>query len=648
MIEQNLIATFGGLDAFKRPPSKRTLKPRRNKTVFGPPPPPPPPPSGHFHAEHIRDDPTLGFVHAPPNPNRTFQVHQPAQSDSVGLTASITVDPSGIVTEAPEPFTWTIDQPWLAVSTQGQTALGWTISEITSHLPPDPSTITPLTPSKSNPEAAQTGLLIYCGLDATTTGQLAPILSSQFTPSTHLIYNFEKSLLAPTMDMMLYGIQVDAGLRLQTISELEEETKKNTYNLWQTVAQIGFQGKFSIASNDDLQDFLYGYLGITPVKTFTKGEEKISVGAPALKKIREANPSLEPFIDLILHTKDTQKLTSTLKMHLRRGRFHTSFNFATETGRWSSSKGVFGDGSNAQNLDPRFRRILIADPGQIFVYVDLSSAESVCVAYLADDLAYIKATTESDIHTYVAQLCNPELPWPSDPAEALIFAETTKLDNVDLRSLAKKGGHGSNYLGQPPTIAQHLKISTPVAEDFQISYFGAFPGIPRWHSEVIEALSRAYPAIPTLMTPFGRERQFFGRPDDPATHREAVANLPQSMTADSLNLGLLRVWQRLKSHGVQLLAQVHDAVLAQVPITKAAQLVPAIVETLQVEVPVRGRVMKIRADAEVGYNWGKHHPESNPAGMQKFDLTRIPEPPAALPRQPLTTISIPNLKELMR
>jgi DNA polymerase I-like protein with 3'-5' exonuclease and polymerase domains len=64
----------------------------------------------------------------------------------------------------------------------------------------------------------------------------------------------------------------------------------------------------------------------------------------------------------------------------------------------------------------------------------------------------------------------------------------------------------------------------------------------------------------------GRRRQFYGRTGDEATIREAVAFEPQSVIADTLNQAMLRLWRKGPAiGGIQLLAQIHDAILLQVP-----------------------------------------------------------------------------------
>jgi len=170
----------------------------------------------------------------------------------------------------------------------------------------------------------------------------------------------------------------------------------------------------------------------------------------------------------------------------------------------------------------------------------------------------------------------------------------------------------SNYLGTPFTMARHLKVIVKLMEDFQRSYFGAFPCIPKWHLWTAEQLQ----TIQLLETPFGRRRHFFGRPNDDTTLREAIAYVPQSSTADRMNLGLWRIWKYLGDR-VQLLAQVHDAVYFQYRPADEAEIIPEALRLIEVELINGRRKFVIPGEAKVGWNWGNWS-ENNPDGLRKY------------------------------
>lgn len=193
--------------------------------------------------------------------------------------------------------------------------------------------------------------------------------------------------------------------------------------------------------------------------------------------------------------------------------------------------------------------------------------------------------------------------------------------------MAKKLGHGSNYGGTAFTMGRHAKIPTEMAQAFQDRYFKAFPSIPRWHRYIAQQLQTKR----QLTTPFGRTRQFFGRPTDDTTLREAIAFVPQSSTGDRMNLGLWRIWERLP--GVELLAQVHDAVYFQTPCggdLKAT--LEAALALIDIPLTHKGRKFTVPGEAKVGFNWGSFHPTKNPQGLCKWTGSdnRLPSEPDPL------------------
>jgi DNA polymerase-1 len=288
------------------------------------------------------------------------------------------------------------------------------------------------------------------------------------------------------------------------------------------------------------------------------------------------------------------------------GRFRTSFNVgATETGRWSSSKSVWGSGLNQQNVTPRVRRIFMADANHILVNVDLSQAESFVVAYKSKDPAYIAACESGDLHTTVARMMWPDkLPWTGELKADKKLAGQKFYREFSYRDMAKRGGHGTNYRGSAFQMARHLKITERVMEDFQSLYFGTFPGISAWHDQVAQQI-QTYGCI---VTAFGRQRMFYGRLNDKETIKEAIAHEPQSTVADILNFGLLKIWHHLykKGYPVYPLANGYDSLLLLVERTPDLEhTCEQIKELIRTPIKIAGQTMTIPSELKVGMTWGE-------------------------------------------
>lgn len=178
---------------------------------------------------------------------------------------------------------------------------------------------------------------------------------------------------------------------------------------------------------------------------------------------------------------------------------------------------------------------------------------------------------------------------PTVPSSGFI----TRRNNVIMFSL------NTNYYGTPRTMGKHAHVPTKLIEDFQNRYFTQFPAIKAWHNWTIGEIA----THGTLTTPFGRRRMFFGRGNDASTWRKAIAYSPQSMTGEQIDRGLLQVWRRFPQ--VQLLNQVHDSILFQLPFREAEHLIPEVLKTMKVEIELRGgRPFSVPLEASGGWNWG--------------------------------------------
>jgi DNA polymerase I-like protein with 3'-5' exonuclease and polymerase domains len=304
----------------------------------------------------------------------------------------------------------------------------------------------------------------------------------------------------------------------------------------------------------------------------------------------------------------------------------TSYNIGgTTTGRWSSSQNAFGRGTNFQNLREDLRQIFIADPGKKFAYIDLETAESRVVGARGWQVtrakgpgrdAYWRACEAGDLHTQVAKIVWPNFDWTGDKAKDRQVADRLFYRHHSYRQACKMGGHGTNYIGKPPTLSKHTKIPEAMMAAFQSAYFRGFPEINEWHLWVIRRLMRKA-SINTLL---GRKRVFFGRLDDEATWREGAAFEPQSVVGDILNLGAWRIWNYLWPK-VELMAQIHDAVLVQYDEADEAEWLPKAMQLMEIPIAVDERILIIPTEASVGWNWNKRnpdHPDLNPDGLMKW------------------------------
>lgn len=474
-----------------------------------------------------------------------------------------------------------------------------------------------------------TRLQVYNGLDACLTVEVWEELQLQAS-RVQGIYDFERALQGPYLEIMQRGFRVDQQRRQAAASRLRQRLVV-LQTILDSMAWAVWDRGLNPRSPQQLADFFYRAMRLPEVWLNQKGERKLSTNREALEKLNDYLHA-QPFVSCILAIRDIGKQLDVLEGEIDPdGRFRASYNIAgTETGRPSSSTNAFGTGGNAQNIAPGLRDIFVADPGWRLVQVDLEQVEARDVGFfcgcLFDDWSFLDNCESGDLHTNNAKLIWPEMPWSGVAKADRELANRLFYRDFSYRDMTKRGGHLSHYVGTAWTASRSLKVPLGIMEEFQARYIRgrtghrslpdiqpAFPCIPRWWQWTATELQQRR----VLTTPFGRTRHFFGRPGDDATLREAVAFMPQSTTADRMNLGMWRTWWRERE--VQLLAQTYDSITFQVrEDSRLDDTIGRVLEHIAVElVAPGGRKYVVPGEALVGWNWGKQS-AGNPEGLGKW------------------------------
>lgn len=503
-------------------------------------------------------------------------------------------------------------------------------------------------------------LWVYNGLDCCITSNVYEKLKPEITGPAEAAYNYERAMLGPAITMVCRGFLVDPAARVAVEKELEKEYAE-LQDYLDELTLCFWDKPLNHASAPQMKKFFYETLQIPKITKVEKGKTKITTDKDALEKIINDYVRAMPVAKTILAMREIKKKMDVVHAQLDEdGRMRTSYNVAgTETWRWSSSGSPFYSGTNLQNVTKELRSMFIPDPGYTIFYADLQNAEGRTTGYLSSDEEYIKAAESEDMHTIVTQMVWSRLPWTGDPKKDRKIAERGYLGKT-YRDLAKRGGHGTNYGLSPISMARNLHIKQREAFRFQflylgldipyasierwekqvgtgeyaelleigevigdppelgepderiVSYHGRFPGIRQFHERTIAELQ----TTGAVINPFGFKRSFWGRLTDDATIREALAHVPQSTIGILLNVGLWRIWRELEcaGTGLQILGQVHDAVVGQVPNNLVDKLMPRVIECLTNPLTIRGKTMIIPVDVEVGNDWKnleRWQPKSN-------------------------------------
>jgi DNA polymerase-1 len=470
-------------------------------------------------------------------------------------------------------------------------------------------------------------LYIYNGLDCAVTYEILEHLLPQLSPVTAATYGLSRSLQGPVLEMNNRGLLVDQERKAETIKDFKIEIYRLTEQVNRMVREgLGFDfpiaktREYDYPSPDQLRHLFYDHMGIA-----TKTQ---SVDRNALEQL-EHYFYAEPIVGHILRLRDLAKKVSFLNTAIDPdGRLRTSFNIAgTRTGRFASNFSDFGTGTNLQNVENRLRAVFVPDPGYKFGNIDLEQADSRGVGAvhwnLFRDGSYLDACESGDLHTTVCRSGFPHLNWTGTLKGDRGVADSKFYREFSYRDAAKKLGHATNYRGKPEEISRqtHIPISNIVG--FQVPYLKQFPAFELWW-EWVERQVRDVRRITTLL---GRQRYFLGDWKDPETIRQATAYEPQSITADSINRGILRLWD---ANICKLLVQVHDSILFQFPEHLESAVVPRAIALVEETHRLKdGRDFKIPAEAKVGWNWSDN--KDDPDSLRKFsDSSR----PSVRTRQP--------------
>lgn len=422
-------------------------------------------------------------------------------------------------------------------------------------------------------------------------------------------YHTHRDLLPVLLWMQSRGICVNQTLIKEKAADLLVFAAERQEQL-----NIACGEELNVKSPKQIQGYFYGTKRLQPYKDRKTG--KPTVDEEALKRIARRG---FPEADLILDIRHAEKLRSTyFEVRLSDdGRLRSSFGF-TRGGRLTSSTDIFGEGLNLQTmphekrfLNPDgslrllidFREIIQADPGCMLYNIDKAQAENRIVAYIAPDLNMIDAFERGvDIHKKTASLIF------NKPVE-LISGEdgSCSLGNGSRseRYFGKEANHALNYGLGVKHFALRLEIPEIQATMIRDKYFSGYPGVRVYHNWVLAKLRKDR----CLTNVFGRTYEFFDRIGED-TLSDALYFIPQSTVADMINRwGLLYVWnnQDLFPH-FELLNQVHDAIMFQLPISLGWEehwrQINLLLTSLNKPLSWNGRTFSIPTDLKIGRSYG--------------------------------------------
>lgn len=455
--------------------------------------------------------------------------------------------------------------------------------------------------------------MVYNGTDVLATLIACDQMLPQLGPETSATYDFERSLQGPAMEMGLRGVKVDLARRAEVLDELYDHMDQLERQLSRIVLEGAGMPGFNWRSPQDRQALFYDRLEIPAIKR----QGRPTVDRAAREKLMGYTIA-QPFVIHLNAMADIEEKIKKLKSKVDPdGRIRTTYNIAgTDTGRFSSSFSIYGSGGNLQNVEEALRSLFISDPGMKWCKVDAKQIQSRIVGAIQWKLfkngTYLDACESIDLHTYVAKLVWPGLPWSGDKVHDKSIAETKFYRHYTRRDLTKKLGHGTNFGGMPQTLSQQTGVPLDLVQAFQPLYMDAFPGHLEWHDWVAAQLARV--GYITGIT--GRKRWFWDRRNSPDTIRAAIAYDPQNSEAFIVNSAMRKIWW---ADLATIMMHEHDGLVYQYPEDREDEIVPTLLKMLEVPIDIgHGRTLVVPYDASVGWNRGKFDARSNPEGLRDY------------------------------
>jgi DNA polymerase I len=436
----------------------------------------------------------------------------------------------------------------------------------------------------------------YAAEDADVTLRLWQALKPRMAAEkvTRVYETLERPMPRVLACMEERGISVNPAV----LSQLSNDFGKKQSVLEQEINRIAGT-QVNPGSPKQLGDILFGQMGL-PGGTKTKTGQW-STGARTLEELAEQGHKLP---QVILDWRQVSKLRSTYTEALpnyvnpRTHRVHTSYALAsTSTGRLSSSE------PNLQNIPIRtedgrkIRRAFVAAPGKKLVSADYSQIELRLLSEVANVPTLRKAFQDGvDIHAMTA---------------SEMFGVPVKDMPPDIRRRAKAINFGIIYGISAFGLAAQLGIDGKEAGAYIKKYFERFPGIRDYMDETRE-FCREHGYVLTL---FGRKCHY---PDIRASNpsirsfneRAAINARLQGSAADIIRRAMIRIEPELKKDklNAQMLLQVHDELIFEVPEDEIERALPIIKSVMQ-SAPDPAVVLHVplQVDARAADNWDEAH-----------------------------------------
>ncbi|KGQ29212.1 DNA polymerase I [Gallibacterium anatis] len=431
----------------------------------------------------------------------------------------------------------------------------------------------------------------YAAEDADVTFKLHQALWSQLNQIPSLVKLFtevELPLSQVLARMERNGVLIDSDLLYQQ----SQEINARLIQLEQQAHQLAGQA-FNLASTKQLQEILFGKLGLPVLKKTPKGAPSTN------EEVLEELAYEHELPKLLVEHRGFSKLKSTYTDKLPQmidpntGRVHTSYHQAvTITGRLSSSD------PNLQNIPTRseegrkIRQAFIAPQGFKVVAADYSQIELRIMAHLSADAGLAYAFSHGlDVHRSTA---------------AEVFDVPLEQVTSQQRYRAKAINFGLIYGMSAFGLARQLQIPRNEAQTYIDRYFHRYPGVKQFMNDIqekakqqgyVETLLGRRLYLPELKSSNGMRRK--------AAERVAINAPMQGTAADIIKKAMIDIDRFIADkNDIRMIMQVHDELVFEVKEDKVEYYEKIIKDMMENAVKLS---VPLIVEVNFGDNWDQAH-----------------------------------------
>lgn len=399
-----------------------------------------------------------------------------------------------------------------------------------------------------------------------------------------LLNEMELPLAEVLAKMEIAGIFVNQ----QTLEQIGAENEEKLALLTREIYDLAGE-EFNINSPKQLGVILFEKLQLPAGK-------KTKTGYSTAVDVLEELATMSPVVAKILEYRQINKVQSTYVKGLipqiaSDGKIHTRYiQDLTQTGRLSSVD------PNLQNIPVRLeegrkiRKAFVPSENAILLSSDYSQIELRVLAHISGDEHLIDAFNHgADIHTSTAMrvfgIDRPEAVTPND------------------RRNAKAVNFGVVYGISDFGLARNLGITRKDAKNYIETYFERYPGIKAYMENIVreardkgfvETMSHRRRKIPDINARNFNVRGF--------AERTAINSPIQGSAADILKIAMINLDRALteKGYKTQLLLQVHDEIILDVPEEELDVIQKLVKETMEEAMTL---AVPLKVDENTGQTW---------------------------------------------